>query len=98
MISLLLFKIYFIIIILRLIYYRYLKFILLLLFDLNSHKNRNSYFIKIYLLYARKFHYYNLMFIIHLIILLLLFDIYFNYLTLILLLLLDFNFHKNLNL
>ena len=92
-----LFENYFIIIILRSIYYRYSKFILLLLFDFNFHKNRNSYFIKTFLLCAREFYYYYSIIIIRSIILLSLFDIYFNYLTFISLSLFDFNFRESLN-
>ena len=49
MILLSLFEIHFIIIILRLIYYYYSKFILLSLFDFNFRENRNSCFIKTFL-------------------------------------------------
>ena len=52
MILLSLFEDYLIVVILRSIYYRYSTLILLLLFDFNSRKNRNSYFIKISLLYV----------------------------------------------
>ena len=93
-----LFKNYFIIIILYSIHYRYSTLILLLLFDFNIYKNRNSYFIKTFLLCARESYYYYSIFIIHSINLLSLFNIYFNYSTLILLSLFDFNFYKNLNL
>ena len=48
MISLSLFKDYFIIVILCSIHYRYSKFILLLLFDFDFHESRNSYFVKIF--------------------------------------------------
>ena len=98
MILLSLFEIYFIIITLRLIYYYYSKFILLSLFDFNFRKNRNSYFIKTFSLYAREFYYYYSIFIIRSIISLSLFDIYFNYLIFISLSLFDFNFRENLNL
>ena len=80
-----LFENYFIVIILRSIYYRYSKIIsLLLLFDFNSRENRNSYFIKISSLCARELYYYYSIFIIRLTILLSLFDAHFNYSTLIL--------------
>ena len=92
-----LFEDYFIIVILRLIYYRYSKFILLSLLDFNVYENRNSYFIKTFSLCAREFYYYYSIFIMRSIILLSLFDIYFNYSTLILLSLFDFDFHKSSN-
>ena len=93
-----LFENYFIVIILRSIYYRYSKIIsLLLLFDFNSRENRNSYFIKTSSLCARELYYYYSIFIMRLTILLSLFDAYFNYSTFILLLLSDFNFRENLN-
>ena len=98
MILLSLFENYFIIIILRSTYYHYSTLISLLLFDFNFRKNRNSYFVKTFSLCAREFYYYYSIFIMRLIILLSLFDIYFNYLTLILLSLLDFNFRESLNL
>ena len=63
MILLLLFKNYFIIIILHLIYYRYSKFILLLLLDFDFYKNRNSYFVKTFSLCVREFYYYYSIFI-----------------------------------
>ena len=97
MILLLLFENYFIIIILYLIHYHYLTLISLLLFDFNFRKNRNSYFIKTFLLCARESYYYYSIFIMRSIISLSLFDIYFNYLTLILLLLSDFDFRENSN-
>ena len=97
MISLLLFKNYFIIVILRLIYYHYSKFTLLSLFDFNFYKNRNLYFIKTFSLCVQKFYRYYSIFIIRSIISLSLFDIYFNYLTFISLSLFDFDFRKNLN-
>ena len=92
-----LFKNYLIIIILRSTYYYYLTLISLSLFDFDFRENRNSYFIKTSSLCVREFHYYYSMFIIRPIISLSLFDIYFNYSTLISLSLFDFNFCENLN-
>ena len=97
MISLSLFEDHFIIVVLRLIHCHYLTLILLSLFDFNFRENRNSYFVKTFLLCVRESHYYYSIFIIRSIILLSLFDIYFNYSTLISLSLFDFNFRKSLN-
>ena len=97
MISLSLFKDYFIIIILRSTYYHYLTLILLSLFDFNFRESRNSCFIKISSLCAKGFYYYYSIFIIRSIISLSLFDIYFNYSIFILLSLFDFKFRKSLN-
>ena len=97
MISLSLFEDHLIIIILRSIYYRYLTLISLSLSDFDSHKNRNSCFAKTPSLCARELHYYYSMLIIRPTISLSLFDVYFNYSTLISLLLSDFDFHENSN-
>ena len=97
MISLSLFEDYFIIIILRSTYCRYLIFTLLSLFDFNSRENRNSYFVKTFLLCIRESHYCYLMFIMRSIILLSLSNIHFNYSIFISLSLFDFNFRENSN-
>ena len=97
MISLSLFENYFIIAILRSIYYYYSKIISLSLFDFDFRKSRNSYFVKIFSLCARESYCYYSIFIIRSIISLSLFDAYFNYLTFILLSLFDFNFRERLN-
>ena len=97
MILLSLFEDYFIIIILCSIYYRYSTLILLSLFDFNFRENRNSYFVKIFSLCVRKSHCCYSIFIMRLIILLSLFDAYFNYLTFISLSLFDFNFRESSN-
>ena len=97
MISLSLFKNYLIVIILHSTHCRYSTLILLSLFDFNSRKNRNLYFVKTFLLCVRGSYYYYSMFIMRSMISLSLLDTYFNYSTLISLSLFDFDFHKNLN-
>ena len=69
-----LFEDYFIIVILRSTHCRYLKIILLSLFGFHFRENRNSYFVKTFLLCVRGFHYCYSMFIMRSIITLSLFE------------------------